>query len=65
MVDLLLVAPFLASAVLQPENAGDGIRWHMLAIGNNDRLIFSGWHEDLNGIIAIADSPMVKAALDS
>ena len=65
VVDLLLVPPFLALTILRPENAGNGIRRHMLAIGNNDRPIFPGWHENLNGIIAIADRPMVKAALNS
>jgi hypothetical protein len=65
--DLLLevdaIAPILAAAVLEPEDAGGGVERDVLDIGHPHRPALVG--ENLLGVVAVADRALVERLLHS
>ena len=64
MLMLMDIAPLLPPPVLEPENAGGGIRWYMLAVRRVHRSLGARRHEYLHGIERISDGLVIQAALD-
>jgi hypothetical protein len=60
VLELLRVTPVLWVTIFQPENGSSRVRRHVLDIRRVDRLLAAGRHEDLDGLVVIADGSAVE-----
>jgi hypothetical protein len=60
MLDVLHITPTFGITVLQPNKRRSDIRWTMLDVVNNNRLLRTSRHEDLDGFVVIAVGALVE-----
>jgi hypothetical protein len=65
VIDVLHITPTLGISVLQPDERGCYVRWTMLDVVNNNRLLGSSRHENFDGLVVIAVGALVERALDA
>lgn len=64
-IDVLHIPPFIATAVLEPEDCRRDIGSNLGAERRVDRLISAAWHEYLHFVLLVANGALIQAALDT
>jgi hypothetical protein len=65
MLNVLNVAPALGIAVLQPNKRSTNVRRTMLHVVNDNWLLRTSRHEDLDGVVTVAVGTLVERALNA
>jgi type I restriction enzyme M protein len=65
MLDVLYIAPVLGITVLQPNKRSTNIRRTMLHVVNNNWLLRTSRHEDLDGVVTVTIGTLIERALNA